>query len=161
MKVTILGLGNILLGDEGFGVHFIRWLGERYRVPDCVELMDGGTLGYVLLDIVCSCDHLIVVDCIKIDDEPGSLYRFTREEMEIHMPPPTSAHEVEFSDVLFKAELMGEAPEITFLCVVPERYGDLELEMTATVKERFPDVARLLAEELFRRRIVLEPRDHA
>ena len=161
MKVTILGLGNILLGDEGFGVHFIRWLGERYRVPDGVELMDGGTLGYVLLDTVCSCDQLIVVDCIKTDDVPGSLYRFTREEMEIHMPPPTSAHEVEFSDVLFKAELMGEAPEITFLCVVPERYGEMDLEMTATVKERFPDVARLLAEELFRRHIVLEPRDHA
>ena len=161
MKVTILGLGNILLGDEGFGVHFIRWLGERYRVPDGVELMDGGTLGYVLLDTVCSCDQLIVVDCIKTDDVPGSLYRFTREEMEIHMPPPTSAHEVEFSDVLFKAELMGEAPEITFLCVVPERYGEMDLEMTATVKERCPDVARLLAEELFRRHIVLEPRDHA
>ena len=123
--------------------------------------MDGGTLGYVLLDTVCACDQLIVVDCIKIDDKPGSLYRFTREEMEVNMPPPTSAHEVEFSDVLFKAELMGEAPEITFLCVVPERCGELDLEMTATVKERFPDVERLLAEELIRRHIVLEPRDHA
>lgn len=162
MKVTILGIGNILLGDEGFGVHFVRWFGARHRLPEGVTLMDGGTLGYVLLDTVCSCDRLIVIDCIKLKDAPGSLYRFTKEEMETHLPPPTSAHEVTFADVLCKADLMGEAPEITFLGIVPERYGEMDLEMTETVKKRFPLVERLLMEELSRCHIFPERiTDHA
>lgn len=161
MKVTILGIGNILLGDEGFGVHFIRWFGERYRLPEGVTLMDGGTLGYALLDTICSCHRLIVIDCIKLNDAPGSLYRFTGEEMESHIPPPTSAHEVTFADVLCKAELIGEAPETVFLCLVPERYGEMDLEMTAAVRERFPAAEQLLLEELSRCHIYPEPIGHA
>ena len=63
--VTILGIGNILLTDEGFGVHFVRWFSKRYREREGVRIIDGGTLGYALLDIICSCDHLIVVDVLK------------------------------------------------------------------------------------------------
>ena len=148
--LTILGLGNILLGDEGFGVHFVRWFEGRHRLPEGVKLLDGGTLGYVLLDKVCGCNHLIVIDAIKLADAPGSLYRFTQEEMELHMPPPTSAHEVKFADVLCKAEMMGDLPEVVFLCAVPERYGEMDLEMTETLKNRFPEVERLLLAELAR-----------
>ncbi len=148
MNIVILGIGNILLGDEGLGVHFVRWFGGRYRLPEGVTAVDGGTLGYVLLDTICSCDRLIVIDCLKLDDAPGSIYQFTREEMEIRMPPPTSAHEVKFADVLCKAELLGEDPEIAFLCVVPERCGEMELAMTETVRSRFPRLEELLLAEL-------------
>lgn len=147
-KVTILGIGNILMGDEGFGVHFVRWFSKRYRTPDGVRIVDGGTLGYALLDIICSCDHLIVVDILKVQDTPGSIYRFTKEEMDLHMPPPTSAHEVTFPDVLFKTELMGESPETIFLCVVPHHYKDLDLDMTPHLHEKFSDVEKLLIAEL-------------
>ncbi|HOJ13783.1 MAG TPA: hydrogenase maturation protease, partial [Deltaproteobacteria bacterium] len=58
-KITVLGLGNILLKDEGFGVHFVRWFSERHSYGPEVELLDGGTLGYRLLDIVTSTRHLI------------------------------------------------------------------------------------------------------
>jgi len=146
--LTILGLGNILLQDEGFGVHFIRWFSEKYRLPEQVDIVDGGTLGYILLDTLARCRHLIVIDVIKLKDLPGSLYRFTQEEMEIHMPPPTSAHEVKFADVICKAELLGELPEMTFLCIVPEKYGELEMELTQAVKEKFPDMEKLLLQEL-------------
>jgi hydrogenase maturation protease len=150
MNVTILGIGNILLGDEGFGVHFVRWFDGRQRLPAGVTVVDGGTLGYVLLDTICSCERLIVVDCLKLTDAPGSLYRFTREELEAHLPPPTSAHEVKFADVLCKAELLGELPEMVFIGIVPERYGEMELEMTATVRARLPVVERLVLDELAR-----------
>jgi hydrogenase maturation protease len=56
-RVTILGLGNTLLGDEVFGVHFVRWFEGRHRLPTGVQLIDGGTLGCVLLDAVCGCDQ--------------------------------------------------------------------------------------------------------
>jgi hydrogenase maturation protease len=108
--ITILGLGNILLEDEGFGVHFLRYIETRYRFPDNVKLVDGGALGFRLLDVVCGPDIVIVIDVIKVEDEPGSIYRFNRQEMELRMPVPTSAHEVEFLDVLFQAELMESCP---------------------------------------------------
>lgn len=147
-KTTILGLGNILLGDEGFGVHFIRSIAGKYRFDSNVRVVDGGTLGYRLLDTICSADRIIVIDVIKVDDEPGSIYRFNRAEMELHMPAPTSAHEVEFLDVLYQAELMGELPEATFLCVVPKSYGTMKLEMTEPMKDAFPAMERLLLDEL-------------
>ena len=146
--VTILGIGNTLLTDEGFGVHFVDWFSKRYRATDDVQMIDGGTLGYALLDIICSCDHLIVVDVLKVQDTPGSIYRFNKEEMEIHMPPPTSAHEVTFSDVLFKTEMMDESPETIFLCIVPKEYGDMNLEMTPFIQDKFPVMEKLLLHEL-------------
>ena len=79
-----------------------------------VRIIDGGTLGYALIDIICSCEHLIVIDVLKVKDTPGSIYRFNTEEMQAHMPPPTTAHEVTFFDVLFKVELMDELPETYF-----------------------------------------------
>jgi len=147
-KITVLGLGNILLKDEGFGVHFVRWFSERHSYGPEVELLDGGTLGYRLLDIVTSTRHLIVVDAIKLEEEPGAVYRFTREEMLLRMPDPTTAHEVEFPDVLAMADLMGQCPEVVFLCVVPERYGIMELEMSPSMSRVFPVVEDLLVREL-------------
>ena len=158
-RLTILGLGNILLGDEGFGVHFVRWFAGRRRLSPEVEIVDGGTMGYVLLDTLCRCDEMIVIDCLRTTEAPGSLYRFSRQEMEMHLPPPTSAHEVKFADVLCKAEMMGECPEITFLCIVPERYGEMDLEMTATARERFPAMETLLLAELAARRVMTEAVD--
>ena len=146
--ITILGLGNILLADEGFGVHFIRYFEDRYILPDNVEIVDGGVMGYVLLDIFDRSDLIIVVDCIKLDDEPGSIYRFTHEEFITKLPPPTSAHEVKFSDVLIKAEMIGELPEMVFLCIVPKEFKDMDLEMTWDLKNRLPVMESLLIKEL-------------
>jgi hydrogenase maturation protease len=147
-KITILGLGNILLEDEGFGVHFVRSIAGKYRFDGDVQVVDGGTLGYRLLDTICSAGRIIAIDVIKVEDEPGSIYRFNRTEMELHMPAPTSAHEVEFLDVLYQAELMGELPESTFLCIVPKSYGIMKLEMTEPMKDAFPAMERLLLDEL-------------
>jgi len=146
--VILLGLGNILLGDEGYGVHFVRWFAGRHRLPPEVEIVDGGTLGYLLLDTICRAAHLIVIDCLRLADPPGSLYRFSRREMEAHLPPPTSAHEVKFADVLYKAEMMGECPEMTFLCAVPDQFGEMDLEMTPAVRATFPAMEALLLAEL-------------
>jgi len=159
--VTILGVGNILLADEGFGVHFVKWLTDRYQPIDQVRIIDGGTLGYALIDIICSCDHLIVVDVLKAKDKPGSIYRFNTEEMKAHMPPPTTAHEVTFFDVLFKVELMDEMPETVFLCIVPQDYGAMNLEMTETMYNKFPVMEKLLFAELSRLNVALEKTNHA
>ncbi|MBZ5623269.1 MAG: HyaD/HybD family hydrogenase maturation endopeptidase [Acidobacteriia bacterium] len=146
--LTILGLGNILLQDEGFGVHFVRWFEKKYQIPEGVKAVEGGTLGYGLLDTVCSCRKLIVIDALKANDEPGSVYRFTKEEIDAQMLQPTSAHEVSFQDVLCKAELIEELPDVIFLCIVPYEYKDMGLEMTPHIRKKFPEVEKLLLKEL-------------
>jgi hydrogenase maturation protease len=160
-KVTILGVGNILLRDEGFGVHFVSWFSQRYKPSENVSIIDGGTLGYALIDIICSCDNLIVIDVLKAKDIPGSIYRFNTEEMQAHMPPPTTAHEVTFFDVLFKVELMDELPETLFLCIVPQDYGDMNLEMTSLMLEKFPVMEKFLLEELSKLNVTLEKIENA
>ena len=149
MRTTILGLGNTLLRDEGFGVHFLNEIEKKYHFPENVKLVDGGTLGYGLLDTISSCDRMLVIDIIKSDDQPGSIYRFTQAEMELHLPTPTSAHEVEFFDVLIKAELMGALPETIFLCITPQDYGgEMDLTMTPIMYSSFPAMEKLLIKEL-------------
>ncbi len=160
-SVTILGIGNILLQDEGFGVHFVRWFSSHFRGNDEISIVDGGTLGYALLDIVCSCRNLIVVDVIKVEDKPGSLFRFSRREMETHLSPPTSAHEVTFADVLFKAELLGELPAVVFLCIVPQECGNMGMEMTPVMYAKFPAVEQLLQNELNRLKVGVGKNDNA
>jgi len=160
-RLIILGIGNILLRDEGFGVHFVRWFEKRWQLPDAVEIIDGGTLGYVLLDIMSRCEKMIVVDVIRLSDEPGSIYRFSRAEMETHLPPPTTAHEVTFADVLFKADLMGECPEMVFLCVVPQSVSEMDLEMSPLMREKVPTMEKLLLQELTQYGITLKRLDDA
>jgi hydrogenase maturation protease len=159
--IHILGLGNILLQDEGFGVHFIRWFSKAYALPENVKVVDGGTLGYQLLDILSGCEEAIIIDVIKLNDRPGSVYRFSRDEMDIHLPPPTSVHEVKFADVICKLELMGEAPPMVFLCVVPEKYDEMNLEMSPVMEASFPKVAELLIAELDRHGLQVEKAGHA
>lgn len=143
-----MGLGNILLKDEGFGVHFIRWLEKRWQFPKEMELIEGGVMAFALLDPICSCDYLIIIDVLKTSDEPGTLYRFTLEELEPKLPPPSSAHEVQLLDVLQQAEILGECPEVIFLCTVPAEIKEMDLELSPFMRERFPAVEALLLKEL-------------
>ena len=71
-------------------------------------------------------------------------------EIEPKLPPPTSAHEVQFLDVLCKAEMLDEAPEVIFLCIVPEDFHDMDMEMSPLMREKFPLVEELLMKELAR-----------
>jgi hydrogenase maturation protease len=145
--ITILGLGNILLQDEGFGVHFVRWFEKNYQLPEGVKIVEGGTLGYRLLDTVCSCDNLFVIDVIK-SNEPGSIYRFTKQQIDEQELQATSAHEVSFQDVLCKAELIEELPDVIFLCIGPYGYKDMGLELTPLMRKKMPEVEKLLLQEL-------------
>jgi hydrogenase maturation protease len=139
--IIILGLGNILMKDEGFGVHFVRWIENRWRLPATVELIEGGVMAYALLGPVCGCEHLIVVDVLKTDDEP---------RIEPKLPPPTSAHEVQFLDVLCKAEMLDQAPEVVFLCIILENVRDMDMEMSPLMRDKFPVLEELLMKELAR-----------
>ncbi|MGA1867738.1 MAG: HyaD/HybD family hydrogenase maturation endopeptidase [bacterium] len=149
-KLTILGLGNIIFKDEGFGVHFVRQFKDKYKMPEGALIVDGGTLGYMLMDTICQTEHLVVIDTVKAKDTPGAIYRFHPDAIPTHLSYNVSAHEVEFMDLLLKAEMMEEAPETIFITVVPEDILGEGMEMTATMHECVPKVEKLVLEEMKR-----------
>ncbi len=80
-RILVLGIGNILLSDEGAGIRVIEKLQERYEFPENVSVLDGGTLGLSLLGVISEVDHLIVVDAVRNGGKPGSLYRMEGNDL--------------------------------------------------------------------------------
>ena len=116
---VVLGVGNVLLGDEGVGVHAVRRLLER-GLPSGVEAFDGGTEGFGLLDLVSACSRLVVVDCVRGGAAPGTIYRF--EPGDLPAAPDryaTSIHQAGILEILHLAGLVGQCPRTTIVGVEP------------------------------------------
>lgn len=112
-KTLILGIGNVLLRDEGAGVHAIRMLAERVAERDDIELMDGGTLSFSLAGAIEDAEHLIVIDAAQYEGEPGSTKVFLGEQMDtfIGSNRKCSVHEVSLIDLMAIALLAGQLPQ--------------------------------------------------
>lgn len=107
-KILVLGVGNMLLADEGVGVHTIHRLTEEYDFPPNVTLMDGGTLGMSLMDYIQDCDYLIVIDAVRGGHEPGSVYRLEEEGLRKSLGMSDSMHQVDLVDTLIMCELASD-----------------------------------------------------
>jgi len=111
-NILILGIGNILWADEGFGVRCVETLNERYRFGDNVKLMDGGTQGIYLVQHVQAADVLVVFDAIDYGLEPGILKKIYDDEVPKFMgAKQMSLHQTGFQEVLAMAEFTGNYPE--------------------------------------------------
>lgn len=120
-KILILGVGNVLLADEGVGVHTVRRLEEEYDFPPQVRLMDGGTLGVSLMDYIQSCDYLIVVDAVRGGHAPGSVYRLEEEGLRKSLGLSDSMHQVDLVDTLIMCELAtGKRPDAVVFGMEPK-----------------------------------------
>ncbi|MCO6411904.1 MAG: HyaD/HybD family hydrogenase maturation endopeptidase [Thiogranum sp.] len=118
--VLILGLGNILLADEGVGVAVIERLQKHYRLPEGVELLDGGTSGMTLLDDLRNRDILIVVDAVRTGQPPGTVVVLKGEQVPAFFRSKVSPHQLALSDVLAVLTLTGEKPlDVTVIGVEP------------------------------------------
>ena len=98
----VLGVGNILLSDEGFGVRVVEALQDRYDFPDHVSVIDGGVLGINLMGIIAEADQLIVVDVIRNQGEPGDLYRIGGEAIPERIRAKNSLHQIDFLESLVR-----------------------------------------------------------
>ncbi|MDR7866043.1 MAG: HyaD/HybD family hydrogenase maturation endopeptidase [Sporomusaceae bacterium] len=146
-QITVLGIGNILLRDEGFGVRAVEALLGRYRFPAAVQVLDGGTLGMDLLRFLTGTKRLVVVDAIAGGGPPGTFYRFAGDEVKAYFREKVSLHELGIKDVLAVLEATDRAiGEVVVLGVQPESL-DVGLELTPVVAAALPDtVAAVLAE---------------
>jgi len=146
-----MGIGNILLKDEGVGVHFIRWFKERHDMDTAVSIVDGGTLGFLLLDVVCQSEYLLVIDAVKIDAKAGSLFRFTLEDLPPELLSQGTAHDVTFLQVMSQAEMLQKAPkECVILGVVPEDIKGVGVGVTSVVENTFPKIEKQVFKEIKR-----------
>lgn len=105
---TVLGIGNIILSDEGFGVRVVEYLQKNFNFPANVSLIDGGTLGVELTHFVTGTKRLLIIDSINGGAEPGQNFHLCNDEIKNHFAQKISAHEVGIQDVLTMLELSGK-----------------------------------------------------
>ena len=111
-KILVLGIGNILWADEGFGVRAVEAFHARYRLADNVDLLDGGTQGLYLVQFVEEADYLLVFDAIDYGLEPGTLKLVRDDEVpKFTGAKKMSLHQTGFQEVLSAADLLGAYPE--------------------------------------------------
>ena len=150
MNVLILGIGNILWADEGFGVRAVEELNRQYQFGDNVRLMDGGTQGLYLIQYVQNCDLLIVFDAVDYGLEPGTIKIVHDEEVPKFMAAKKmSLHQTGFQEVLSIAELTGKSPKHIFLIgVQPAQLedfgGSLGDEVKAQIKPTIQECLKYL-----------------
>lgn len=147
-KILILGIGNILLGDEGVGVRVVEELERRYRLPPDVVALDGGTSGMDLLNPIAEAGVLIVADAVRTGNPPGSVIRLDGNDVPAFFRTKLSPHQVGIADVLAAAQLTERVPaKVTLFGVEPENM-DLGLELSDTVRPQVDKVVELIAAEL-------------
>jgi hydrogenase maturation protease len=146
---AIIGVGNVLLGDEGVGVHAAHALKHRPLPPD-IEVLDGGTEGLGLMDAICGLDRLVVIDCVRGGEAPGTIYRFDwgdrQSEPARRLKTSTSVHQTSLADVLDRVALVCELPRTTIIGVEP-RCLEMSLELSEPVAARLETVCALALEQ--------------
>jgi hydrogenase maturation protease len=149
MSIVILGAGNLLLGDEGFGVHFIRYLEEKYLFPPEIELVDAGTLGLMVTHKAEGADRLYLVDTVQSEGVPGTCRRFSKEDILLGaLPIKLSPHQAGVQEMLLVSQLRGRCPEQIFLLGVLPVSVEPGTELSPELKKRLPEIADGLVSEL-------------
>jgi hydrogenase maturation protease len=146
-KIVILGVGNLLLSDEGIGVHVANEL-MRMNLPPEVTVVEGGTDGFRLIDIITEADRLIVVDAVKGGATPGSIYRFDINEVQ-SCPSgfKTSVHQIGILEVINLAGLIGKTPRTTVIGVEPKSL-EISMELSPEIKAKIPNIIELIWDQL-------------
>ncbi len=146
-KILLLGVGNILLGDEGLGVHAVNRLRDQ-GLPENVEAIDGGTLGLELLYLLEDVSKMIVVDCLDAGAEPGEIFRFRPEDIRVKGKVELSFHDLGLMEVLTLAETMGKLPDTVIFGMQPQRIKEWSMELTPVVEEKLPRMMELVMQEI-------------
>jgi hydrogenase maturation protease len=146
-EILILGIGNILLRDEGVGVRVIEYLQTQPADPG-VELVDGGTAGFDLLDIISDRKAIILIDAIEAGHPPGTIVRFAPEDLLPSDSPQMSVHNIDFAQALKMAALLKCAPQKVIIFGVQPASIEPGLELTPAIAPLVPKIASLVLDEL-------------
>jgi hydrogenase maturation protease len=145
--ILVLGLGNILLRDEGVGVHVVRAL-EHRTLPPNVEVVDGATAGFALVDVLADRRKVIVVDAIAADCAPGTVLRLTAADLAPQLATPLSLHEVGLAEALAATRQLGIAPQEVVVIGVRPDLVECGLELSPRISALVPRMVELVLAEL-------------
>jgi len=134
--ILVLGIGNLVMSDDGVGVKVVQKLQREHRFSETVVLMDGGTLGLDLLPKLEGIERLIVIDAVETGEKPGTCVRLTGRELPIALETKVSPHQMGLKDLLSVAELMGHAPREMVLIGVQPGSIEMDTELTAEVEAK-------------------------
>ena len=151
MKILLLGIGNLLFGDEGIGVHFINYIGQKYHFEGepHIDLIDGGTLAQRLIPIIVEYDHVIVIDTINAPGvQAGEVYFFDFDVIPDAVDWQGSAHEVEMLQTLNMMDLAGDRPPTMIMGIVPTVIEATEFSLSEGVAAAVPLMEKTLLNHL-------------
>jgi hydrogenase maturation protease len=153
VRTLILGVGNLLLSDEGVGLHVLERLAATYDLPEGVQTLDGGTLGLDLLYYLENEDgrpveNLLIIDAVKMGKEPGSLLRLEGDEVPSYLSIKISPHQVGIPDMLLAAKLKDLYPRNVVLWGVQPGVLDAGLELSPPVAAQLDTLVKKVVAEL-------------
>lgn len=147
-SVAVLGLGNILLRDEGIGVRAVEALRERFQFPETVTLIDGGTMGLDLLPFIEGMEKVLIVDAADMKKAPGTIAIIEDDEIPSFVSTKLSIHQISFPDVVFAARLMGISPaKMSLIGIQPESL-EPGLELSENIQMNFERLLETVTEKL-------------
>lgn len=149
-SLLILGLGNVLCGDDGLGVAAVELLRQQYEAPEDVRLVDGGTLGLALLVQFRATDDVVLVDAIQTGDPAGSFVRLEGDDVGPAVRNRLSCHQVGVAELLDALRWLDAYPKrVVLLGLVPETL-DVRVERSDTVERQMPRLVEAIVEEVDR-----------
>jgi len=145
--IVVLGIGNILLRDEGVGVRVAEQM-LSINLPREVEVVDGGTAGADLLDVICNRRKVIIIDAVDADVPPGTILRTKPEEVNSDTSGRISLHELGIIETLAMAKMLNSSPEeVVLIGIKPDQIG-CGLELSPEVAAAIPAAVRLVMQEI-------------
>ncbi|MBU3159721.1 hydrogenase maturation protease [Clostridium frigoris] len=143
---VIIGIGNILLQDDGVGVHVIEQL-EKENLPSTIELVDGGTSTLDTLGFFLDFKKVIVVDCLRAGLKAGTIYKIKPDDIKNYKKENLSIHDVQILDVVKMANMMNRYPDVVIFGIEPEKI-DVGLEMTEIMVSKISEIIGNIKKEL-------------
>ncbi len=148
--IMILGIGNILFSDEGFGVRVIERLADIYEFSENVSVVDGGVLGMNLLGVISEADHLIVVDAVRKGEKPGTLVRLEGDELPARIRAKNSLHQVDFLEALTLCQVFDKVPQTVVLGVEPQDIETMSDKLTPIIQANVEPMVEMVLAEIAR-----------
>jgi len=148
MSILVLGLGNSIMTDDGFGVKVVSTLSSRYHFQGPVKLIDGGTLGLDLLPHLEEIDSLLIIDALDMRATPGEIFRIEGDEVPRAFASKLSVHQMGLQDLLAVAELQGHVPTNLVVWGVQPESIEMGTELTGTVEQAVEPVICKVIDEL-------------
>jgi hydrogenase maturation protease len=148
VKTLVLGIGNVLLQDEGLGIHALAELQRRFTFDEGVELLDGGTAGVALLRYLDGRGHVVVIDAIAAGHPPGTVFRVEGEDVPRTFHQRISPHQIGLSDVLATALITDALPARIVMFGVEPKDLTTGLELTSEVDASLEKLVCAVVEEL-------------